>query len=61
MPNYETVTRKADALLHEGDRLGIAGKGAESRATLRRCRRLRMKAKALKAQGKIGNRSGEPP
>lgn len=35
------LTAKADALLHQGDALGVAGKRAEGRRTLRECRRVR--------------------
>lgn len=50
MSRYEDLQRKADALLKEGDALGVAGKKAESRRTLRKCLRVRMQARALLKQ-----------
>ncbi len=41
MPTYETLQRKADRLLKEGDAIG----GAEGRRKLRKCRRLRLAAR----------------
>ena len=44
---YKTAKKKADALLKIGDALGVAGKRAESKRKLRKCRRLRMMQRKL--------------
>jgi hypothetical protein len=47
LSKYETLQRKADELLKLGDSLSRTSP-AESKRLLRKCRRLRLEAKALK-------------
>lgn len=46
MPQYETLQRKADELLKRGDALAKTNR-AESKRLLRKCRRLRLLARAM--------------
>jgi len=51
MAKHETLTKKADDLLKRGDS-AMKNNPAEGKRLLRKCRRLRLQIKAIRAVGK---------